>query len=234
MTTFSKRLKHLRGLNRLTQMQVGEALGVSAQAVQHWEKEDGVIPSGVKLEMLAKLLKTTPEYLIDGIGEPTKPISYNTLKEQRSHSLNTEIPILDLPTAAQQPREWLPSDAIGSAGTGLSHSNQAFAVIVPNNNMYNPSKDISFSRGDILLIEPKIKPIDGDFVFVCTDAQEHTSIIAQLQINPVTGERLLSLIGENNIAPLPFKIPETAFIVGTVIERKTRIIDEHSIKQRLK
>lgn len=240
MTTFSKRLKQLREQRGYTQAQIGQATSVSPQAVQHWEKENGKPPRGQRLQVLADFLGTTVEWLMTGKHPNAAAETYNQLINhadkwpQARQSETYTVPILEFSTAAQQPHEWKPHETIGTAGTALKHSKLAFAVFAPNNNMYNPDKDIFFKRGDILIIEPGIKPIDGDFVFACTNPQEQTGIIAQMQINPATGTKMLYLTGETTISPNPFNLPDHAFICGTITERKTRIIDEATIKARLK
>lgn len=65
MQTIGSRIKELRRERKLTQAEVGAKTGVSGVAVGHWEK-DMHTPKGETLTKLAKLLRTTPDYIISG------------------------------------------------------------------------------------------------------------------------------------------------------------------------
>jgi transcriptional regulator with XRE-family HTH domain len=45
-----------------------DAVGVSWQTVQQWEKEGGTAPNRSRIEKVALVLKTTPEWLLQGVG----------------------------------------------------------------------------------------------------------------------------------------------------------------------
>lgn len=53
----------------------GDVVGVSWQTVQQWEKEGGTAPNRNRMSKVAEVLKTTPEWLVHGIGpvEPDTP-----------------------------------------------------------------------------------------------------------------------------------------------------------------
>lgn len=231
MTTFHERLRLTREKAHKTQEEVGKAIGVTPQAVQHWERNTQ--PRGFRLQILADYLNTTVDYLITG----THPPQQNTTQEQTAPYIasNTmkEIPIVEYTTAASRPSK-TKEHAIGVVGTTLPHSSYAFAVINPNNNMRDTNGGISLNRGDILIIEPCIIHIDGELVFACINEDRQNAIIAQLQINPATGENWLYLTGPTTQTPNPFKMPTGSFIIGTITERKTRTIDASTIKTRLK
>ncbi|WP_386082454.1 XRE family transcriptional regulator [Vreelandella sp. F11] len=60
---FSERLKMARERRGLTQTQLGEMLGVSAQSVQQWES-GGTMPRHKRIDSLAKQLNVRPQWLI--------------------------------------------------------------------------------------------------------------------------------------------------------------------------
>lgn len=65
MSTIGTRILELRKDLKLTQGQVGAKTGVSGVAVGYWEK-DMHTPKGETLTKLAKVLRTTPDYIITG------------------------------------------------------------------------------------------------------------------------------------------------------------------------
>lgn len=55
---------------------LAKAVGVKSwQTVQQWEKEGGTAPNRSRLEKVAKVLRTTPEWLMHGIGDEALDIS---------------------------------------------------------------------------------------------------------------------------------------------------------------
>lgn len=71
METLGMRLKQLRKENRITQQQLADAIGVSKTSVIYWEKDEN-LPKHESLMALARVLKTTPEWLLDGVAVPEK------------------------------------------------------------------------------------------------------------------------------------------------------------------
>ena len=71
METLGVRLKQLRKENKVTQQQLADAIGVSKTSVIYWEKDENM-PKHESLMALAKTLKTTPQWLLDGVAVPEK------------------------------------------------------------------------------------------------------------------------------------------------------------------
>lgn len=71
METLGVRLKQLRKENKITQQQLADAIGVSKTSVIYWEKDENM-PKHESLMALAKTLKTTPQWLLDGVAVPEK------------------------------------------------------------------------------------------------------------------------------------------------------------------
>ncbi|OTG95087.1 transcriptional regulator [Acinetobacter sp. ANC 4654] len=71
METLGTRLKQLRKDNRLTQQQLADAIGVSKTSVIYWEKDEN-LPKHESLMALAKVLKTTSQWLLSGVPIPEK------------------------------------------------------------------------------------------------------------------------------------------------------------------
>lgn len=235
MPTIHQRIKKARKKMGYTQEQIATALGTTPQAVQQWEKTNGTKPRQDKLEPLAKLLNVSAAWLISGEYAADNPATLNEPQQQYHSTMPfiPSIPLLDIYTAARRPIKANPVSSGANVATALPHSQYAFAIAIQNDDAYNPLEPISFRRGDILIIEPCLKPIDGDHVFACISAAEHLTIIAKYRIDPRTAEEKLHIYDTETAAPLSFPLPPGTFIIGTIIERKTRCIEPTLIKQRL-
>lgn len=75
--TLGDRIKKLRRQKKLSQQQLGKAIGVTREAVCQWEKGK-TAPQGKRLEKLADVLGTTPGDLL--FGEATKHLSTEETK----------------------------------------------------------------------------------------------------------------------------------------------------------
>ncbi len=60
---FSTRLKHLRQSRELTQVQLGEKLGVKKQSISNWEN-DNIMPSVEMLVKVADFFHVSTDYLL--------------------------------------------------------------------------------------------------------------------------------------------------------------------------
>lgn len=74
METLGIRLKQLRKENRITQQQLADAIGVSKTSVIYWEKDEN-LPKHESLMALARVLKTTPNWLLSGKEDQAPVIS---------------------------------------------------------------------------------------------------------------------------------------------------------------
>lgn len=78
MDLFSERLKELRKLNKMTQKEVGEKIGMTAQGYAAFER--GREPSFEKLKQLADLFKVSSDYLI-GMSDSWNPADQSILND---------------------------------------------------------------------------------------------------------------------------------------------------------
>lgn len=69
METLGSRIRFAREASGLTQDQIAEHFQIRRVSVTQWEG-DTTRPAVAKLGELARLLKTSPEWLIDGVGQP--------------------------------------------------------------------------------------------------------------------------------------------------------------------
>lgn len=100
MTTIHSRIKQLRQQKGLTLQQLGDAAGVTAQAVKQWEDEEaGSIPRAGRLEKIASALDVSPVWLQFGGNLPQKsPVA---VQEETDTSLtHRQIPMYDYKLSA--------------------------------------------------------------------------------------------------------------------------------------
>ncbi len=71
MKTIHARIKEARLLKGLTQTQLGDAVGVTAQAVQQWEEEGGSLPRQKRIAAIAETLNVSSVWLQYGDTEKT-------------------------------------------------------------------------------------------------------------------------------------------------------------------
>lgn len=101
METLGIRLKQLRKENRITQQQLADAIGVSKTSVIYWEKDEN-LPKHESLMALARVLKTTPNWLLSGKKDQAPVVStdqdfavdlYSNVKPSKRKL--RKIPVLD-------------------------------------------------------------------------------------------------------------------------------------------
>lgn len=114
METLGIRLKQLRKKNKMIQQQLADAIGVSKTSVIYWEKDENT-PKHESLMALAKVLKTTPEWLLTGKGDlsgtqdeqpnivPVSPKMAPVLSWVQAGTM-TNVETVDM----SQVEEWLP------------------------------------------------------------------------------------------------------------------------------
>lgn len=110
--------------------------------------------------------------------------------------------------------------------SSLAHSELAFALLMPDDSLYAPTASISFAKDDVLIVEPSIEPESGDFVVVHFQQQNKT-ILAKI-LDELDGNRYLQ-----NAAQSKQIMPDTAEIIGIVIEKQSRLFAHGVLEQRL-
>lgn len=70
MPTIGSRVRALRKKRGLTQVQLARAVGINQGSLSLIETDATQAPAGDTLAALCKVLKTTPDFLIAGAGDP--------------------------------------------------------------------------------------------------------------------------------------------------------------------
>ena len=144
-----------RAIIGLSQRQLAKRLGVSPQAVSKWEGGIGEA-SRANARKLADLANITLEWLLTG-REAQQETATNVQEflQARGRKVpevgNTESGVA--PMARNKPKKFVQ--------TYFPCSAQSFALEVSGESMAP-----DFKEGDVVIIDPTIKPEPGDFVFV--------------------------------------------------------------------
>lgn len=104
MDTIHTRIKDCREKLSLSQQELAAAVGVTYQAVQQWEKEDGTgtTPRGKRMDALAAALNTTPAYLVFGTdsGPSLRPVRLWESEEELDTTEYVFLPAMDIKLSA--------------------------------------------------------------------------------------------------------------------------------------
>lgn len=153
---FGLRLQASRKSAGKSQQAVADAFGVSLQAVSGWER--GVArPEQDKLVKLAELYGMSLDDLMDiGNGKSRRP--------------SPAIPVISMVQAGG----WTENLAAGSPERTVSSdkpvSKRAFALEITGTSMLP-----RFQEGDVVIIDPAIEPVPGDFVVAKLDGEDGTT-----------------------------------------------------------
>lgn len=249
MTTIHKRIREARLKKKITLVELGNIMGVSPQAVNSWEKEGGNIPKSNKITRLAEALDVSPNWLQFGmlvlqIGDNYDTNNQDNLNQTFEHSLEKErlseiqaqylkdIPLFDIDDAiefALNPDTSVHKiyDSNERVATFIPHSKMTFGLKV-NDNSVEKIAGSKILQNDILIIEPKIKPRNNDFVLICLDYKgSRRGIIARLLLD-LENNRTIQY---NEFPPAP--MPLGSLICGVVTEIKRRLMPTESLKSRL-
>jgi SOS-response transcriptional repressor LexA len=188
----------------LSQQQFADAVGVSRGAVQQWERENGTAPKRRTQPKVAKLLGISVGELVDGsnVSSPSPDI-------RGTVSLVSEV----------EAGEYTKIDNF-RRGKGLEKvlvnvevHRHTFALRVRGDSMEGDSHD-SFPEGSILIVEPDMEAIDGDYVIAKNAAGETTF----KQLVKVSGKSYLKSLNPG----YPTEPLGSAHIIGVVRESYKR------------
>ncbi|MFT0167519.1 helix-turn-helix domain-containing protein [Paraburkholderia mimosarum] len=132
-----RRIREKRLAMGLSMEAMAELVGVSAwQTVQQWEREDGgTAPKRERLAKVAKVLNTSPEYLLFGTPPGAPEVKHPVQEESTKRTLSVM-------TSTMADENW--SVEIERA------SGSAFLFLVPDDSMAP-----RYLRGDFAIVEPQ-------------------------------------------------------------------------------
>jgi SOS-response transcriptional repressor LexA len=227
---FASRLKTLREGAGLTQSDLARILQpLSPQAVQKWETGSSA-PRRSKWRPLADALNTTVSNVIQGTeleefpqSESIKAVNSGrvfTLRSTKGGAPTKEsgaIPLISWAQAAEwgsrmgsikaeEAQDWLQCP--------FAHGPAAFILEVAGESNYDPGRDLSFSPGNLIYVDPAREPSNRDMVVIRIDNQERAQL-KQLLMDE-DGKRLLKSLNPNWPDPIA-TMAGNVRIIGTVI-----------------
>lgn len=70
MTTIGKRVRYLRKLRGYSHVELSALVGITQGSLSLIERDETEVPAGSTVAGLCRILKTTPDFLIAGAGDP--------------------------------------------------------------------------------------------------------------------------------------------------------------------
>lgn len=209
MGTLGTRLKELRKQRKLTQGQLGKALGVSDVTIGYWERDLNV-PGGKSLTKLAQYLGVTEGFLLYG-REDEANVGPAPIAAQ-------QVPIISYVQAGA----WSPEcDARNIDGTveyiltSEFHSHSTFALKVKGKSM-----EPEFVEGDVIIIDPELHPGPGDYVVAKNGGDEATFKKYRARGISEAGEEIFELVPLNEDYAIRNSAKEKIHVVGVVVEHR--------------
>jgi SOS-response transcriptional repressor LexA len=184
----------------MSEQQFAEAVGVSRGAVQQWEKPGGTAPKRSNQPRVAELLGLSVAELVSG-GSNTSG----------GFDVRAEVPLVSEVEAGNYTviDNFRPRNNFDTIPVSVPIKRHTYALRVHGDSMVSDSGD-SFPEGSILIVEPEMDALAGDYV------------IALNETNQTTFKQLISDGGEFFLKPLntryPIRVLGKARVIGVVRE----------------
>jgi len=194
--TLGTRLKELRKQRKLTQGQLGKALGVSDVTVGYWERDLNV-PGGKSLTKLAQYLSVTEGFLLYGREDEANVGPAPVAAQQ--------VPIISYVQAGA----WSPEcDARNIDGT---------VEYILTSEFHSHS---TFVEGDVIIVDPELHPGPGDYVVAKNGGDEATFKKYRARGISEAGEEIFELVPLNEDYAIRNSAKEKIHVVGVVVEHR--------------
>lgn len=184
----------------MSEQQFAAALGVSRGAVQQWEKQGGTAPKRANQGRVAKLLGISVAELISGVSAGARGADMRAEVFLVSEVEAGNYTVID---------NFKSNTRFETVPVSVPVKKHTYALRVHGDSMVSESGD-SFPAGSILIIEPEMEAIPGDYV------------IALNQANETTFKQLIKDGGDWYLKPLnnrfPMKLLGDAKVIGVVRE----------------
>jgi SOS-response transcriptional repressor LexA len=184
----------------MSEQQFADAVGVSRGAVQQWERPGGTAPKRSNQRRVAELLGISVAELVSG-GSNVSP----------GFDVRAEVPLISGVQAGNYTviDNFKPKIGLEMVPVTVAIKRHTFALRVQGDSMVGDSLD-SFPDGSLLIVEPDMEAMPGDYV------------IALNSYNETTFKQLIKDGGELYLKPLnvryPIKPLGDAEIIGVVRE----------------
>jgi SOS-response transcriptional repressor LexA len=148
----------------LTEQQFADAVGVSRAAVQHWERANGTAPNRKTQPKVAELLGISVGELVSGSNvSSASPDNRGT------------VPLVSEVEAGEYTKidNFRPLEGLEKVPVNVEVRRHTFALRVHGDSMLSDTNN-SFPEGSILIVEPEMEAIDGDYVIAKNAAGKTT------------------------------------------------------------
>lgn len=184
----------------MSEQQFADSLGVSRGAVQQWELPAGTAPSRANQPKVAKLLGLSIAELASGGSNVGRGLDVRS-----EVSLVSEVEAGNY-TAIDN---FKPKGRFETVPVSVEVKRHTYALRVHGDSMVSETGD-SFPEGSIVVVEPEMAPLPGDYVIVLNGA------------NQTTFKQLVKDGGDLYLKPLnsryPIKPLGNATVIGVVRE----------------
>lgn len=212
MSSLGSRIYALRQERKLTQGQLGKAVGVSDVTVGYWERDLNV-PGGKSLSKLSQYFGVSETYLLYG-------------KEDHSNISPAVIGVVRVPVISYvQAGAWTAeSDARDLEGnieyilSGNNTSQGTFALKIKGKSM-----EPEFVEGDLILVDPELTPHPGDYVVAKNGEDEATFKKYRARGFNEEGQEIFELVPLNNDYAVRSSAKEKFHIIGVLVEHRRLI-----------
>lgn len=148
----------------MSEQQFADALGVSRGAVQQWEKQGGTAPKRANQARVAKLLGISVAELVSGVSAGARGVD-----------VRAEVPLVSEVEAGNYTviDNFKPTMQFDAIPVSVPVKRHTYALRVHGDSMVSESGD-SFPAGSILIVEPEMEALPGDYVIAVNHASETT------------------------------------------------------------
>ncbi len=184
----------------MSEQQFAQAVGVSRGAVQQWEKAGGTAPKRSNQPRVAELLGISIAELLSGGSNTSLGVD-----------ARAEVPLVSQVEAGTYTiiNNYKPTGRFETVPVTVAVKRHTYALRVHGDSMLSLTGD-SFPEGSIVIVEPEMDALPGDFVIAMNDA------------NQTTFKQLIRDGGDLYLKPLntryPIKLLGSAVIIGVVRE----------------
>lgn len=212
MSSLGRRIYALRQERKLTQGQLGKAIGVSDVTVGYWERDLNVL-GGKSLSKLSQYFGVSETYLLYG-------------KEDHSNVLPAvlgavKVPVINYVQAGAWSAKSYARDLEGNIEYILSGSNISqgtFALKIKGKSI-----EPEFVEGDLILVDPELTPHPGDFVVAKNGEDEATFKKYRARGYDDEGQDIFELVPLNNDYAVRSSAKEKFHIIGVLVEHRRLI-----------
>lgn len=242
--SLADRIKRLRKAKGISQQALADAIGVSRVAVTKWESGNTKDLKRTNLIGLAKVFTVTLEHLLGESSTTTEEKGIKKISQviniddyfsrssgddlSLSHANTTQsgrernrVPLISYVQAGSW-REVIdtfqPGDAEKFLFTDVDVSKTSFALTVVGDSMLP-----DFKTGDIIIVDPEVVPLPGDFVVARNSENEATFKKYRSRGFTEQGKEIIELIPLNENYPSLRSDISPIEIVGKVVEVRKKL-----------